>query len=309
MRGKGVVNSTRADRRLPPSRWYPAGVAGIATRRVVLPDGCALRVCEAGPADGPPLLLLHGWGATVYLWNRNILDLAAAGIRVIVPDLPGHGLSDAPDGAGEYTLERFVFRVRALLDALGVARATVAGQSMAGKVALALARDHPARVASVMLFGAIGFGPPPPWRAWAPFFPLPASSIASRLVPRWSVAFVQQRVRGRLQRATREDIDMVWAPSQFPAIVRAQMRMAIEFDWALWTEDELRRITTPVHVVFGTRDRTVDPRRAEPLASALPDGRFTWIPDGGHVVMEEAPERITAMLRDAVTGPRLDSAR
>jgi pimeloyl-ACP methyl ester carboxylesterase len=302
MRGTGGVNSTRAEPRLPPARWYPAGVAGIVTRFVTLPDGTRLRLCEAGPADGPPLLLLHGWGATVYLWNRNILDLAASGIRVIVPDLPGHGLSDAPDGAGEYTLDRFVARVIALLDHLGVPRATVAGQSMAGKVALAIARDHPARVSSVMLFGAVGFGYPPPWRAWAPHFPIPASGIASRLVPRWSVALVQRRVRGRLQRATREDIDMVWAPSQFPAIVRAQMRMAIEFDWDRWTAEELRRITTPVHVVFGSRDRTVRPIGAEPLAAALPSGRFTWIPEGGHVVMEEDPERITTMLRDAVRG-------
>lgn len=273
-----------------------------------LRDGLTLRLCEAGPADGTPLLLLHGWGATARLWHRNILPLAAAGARVIAPDLPGHGLSDAPAGAGEYTLERFVERTRALLDELRIEGAAVAAQSMAGKVALRLALETPDRIRTLVLLGAVGFGPVPRWRALAPLVPALPDPVATSVVPRWVVAMVQRRVRGRLAAATARDVDEVWAPSQFPAIVRAQLRMAVEFDWREWREPELARVRVPVHVVFGTRDRTVRPRRALRLARSLPRHRFTWVPEGGHVVMEEAPDVVNAILRDALGEARLDSA-
>jgi pimeloyl-ACP methyl ester carboxylesterase len=284
-------------------------VEGITARRLALPDGIALRVCEAGPVGGSPLLLLHGWGATSRLWRHNILPLAARGVRVIVPDLPGHGLSDAPDGAGEYTLGRFVARVVALLDLLGIARAPIAAQSMACKVAVRLALDHPTRVSSLTLFGAVGFGRVPPWRSLAPFTPLPPRWLAPHLVPRWAVAAVQRRVHGRIVRPSRADVDAVWAPSQFPDLVRAQLRMAVEFDWSEWRLDELARVRMPVHVVFGTRDRTVRARRLEERVAALGAGRLTRITDGGHVVMEEAPDAVNTILHDAVVAARLDSAR
>lgn len=297
-----------AGRRLSPSRWFPAGTAGIAARRVTLPDGLALRVCEAGPADGPPLLLLHGWGATAHLWRMNILPLAAAGCRVIVPDLPGHGLSDAPDGRGQYTLGRFVERVAALMDAVGAPRAPIAAQSLAGKVAVRLALDQPERIPALALFGPVGFGPVPPWRALAAILPPLPPTIAGRIVPRWVVKLVQRRVRGRLVAATPEEIDQVWAPSQFPAVVRALHRMTREFDWRLWRPGDLTGLRPRVQVVFGTRDRTVRPDRAEALARALPRGGFTWVRDGGHVVMEEAPDAVNAILRDIAREGRLDSA-
>jgi pimeloyl-ACP methyl ester carboxylesterase len=275
---------------------------------VTLPDGVALRVCEAGPRDGPPALLLHGWGATAHLWRMNILPLAVAGHRVIVPDLPGHGLSDAPEGRDEYTLGRFVARMVALMDVLGVERAAIAAQSLAGKVAVRLALDHPERVASLALFGPVGFGVVPPWRALAAILPPLPMAIAPRVVPRWVVSLVQRRVRGRLVAATSAELDQIWAPSQFPAIVRAQHRMTREFDWRLWDEGDLAQVRAPVHVVFGTLDRTVRPDRAEPLTRALPRGRFTWVRDGGHVVMEESPDEVNTILRDISRGRGLDSA-
>ena len=72
--------------------------------------------------------------------------------------------------------------------------------------------------------------------------------------------------------------------------------MLQEFQWGLWDEATLRRLKTPTHVIFGTRDRTVRPRNAAALAQVLPNGRLSWILDGGHVVMEEAPSQINAML-------------
>jgi len=283
-------------RRLPPEEWFPAGVAGITVRRVKTSDGLTLRVLEAGPLDGPPVLLLHGWAVTAYLWRHNILPLAAVGHRVIAPDLHGHGLSDAPSEPGRYRIKSFSATALGLMDALGIARASVVAQSMAGKIAVQMALDAPERVSRLVLFGAVGFGLIPPWQALSPVVPKLPGEMPTMLVPRQLVAFVQRRVYGKLGWFTERDVDEYWAPTQFPHVVRAQLQMLREFPWELWTESELRNLTTPTHVIFGTRDRTVRPHHAVRLAAALPNGRLTWIVDGGHVVMEEVADRVNAML-------------
>ena len=130
------------------------------------------------------MLLVHGWAVSAYLWRHNIRPLAAAGYRVIAPDLPGHGLSDAPSAAGSYTVEAFARYVLETLDACGVERAAVAGQSMGGKVVVRAALDAPARVSQLLLYGAVGFGLIPPWQALSPLIPtLPGEWIA-KLIPR-----------------------------------------------------------------------------------------------------------------------------
>lgn len=283
-------------RRLPPEQWFPAGISDITVRRVTLASGLTLRVLEAGPSDGPVVLLVHGWAVSAYLWRRNILPLAAAGFRVYAPDLPGHGLSDAPDAAGAYTLPRHAGYLGELLDALGVERAGIAAQSMGGKIAVQFALEAPTRVRALTLFGPVGFGLIPPWHMLSPAIPMPPGKRWAPLVPRALVAFVQHRVYGKLSWFNERDIDEYWAPTQFPAVVRAQLRMLKEFPWGLWDEATLSVLPVPTHVVFGSRDRTVRPKHAERLARSLPDGRFSWIEDGGHVVMEEAPERINALL-------------
>jgi len=284
--------------RLPPAEWWPAGVAGITARRLTLADGSAVRIVEAGPANGTPVLLVHGWGVTAYLWRQNVLPLAAAGHRVIAMDLPGCGLSDVPKGQGAFTLARLSDGIGAVLDALGIQRAALVGQSMGGKVVAQFAMDHPERVRKLVLFGPVGFGLIPPWQALAPVLPALPADLYSWIVPRAVVAFVQHRVYGKLGWFTERDVDEYWAPTQFPEVVKGQFQALREFSWSLWDKGSLAALKTPTHVIFGTRDRTVRPRHAEELAAMLPNGRLTWIKDGGHVVMEEVADRVNAMLLD-----------
>ncbi len=298
-------------RRLPAAEWFPAGVEGIHVRRLALPSGFELRVLEAGDAAAPPLLLLHGWAVSSYLWRHNILPLAAAGYRVICVDVPGHGLSSAPAGRDSYTLPNLARMVGELLDTLGVGRVAILAQSMAGKFAVRFALDAPQRVSRLLLFGPVGFGVIPPWHMLSPVLPTLPGSLPSLFISRRVVEFVQHRVQGKLGWFTERDVDEYWAPTQFPDVVRAQVRMLKEFDWTPWDTGTLRRLGPPTLVVFGTRDRTVRPVHAERLAAALPHGRLEWIPDGGHVVMEEAPDRVNAMIIDALRegGDARDPAR
>jgi pimeloyl-ACP methyl ester carboxylesterase len=261
---------------------------------VALPNGLGLRVLESGPPGGTPLLLLHGWAISAYLWRHNISALAAAGYRVHAPDLPGHGLSDAPLAKGSYTLETLADDVAALLDVLELERAAVVAQSMGGRIALEVARRH--RVTRLALFGPVGLGEVSPAREFAPFLPKLPGALATMLVPRELVELVQRRVYGKIGWFTERDIDEYWAPTQFPAVVQAAMQMLREFDWAPLTPETLAQIPSPTMVVFGTLDGTVKPVNAEHLVKALPNGRLEWIEGGGHVVMEEVPDAVNALL-------------
>src|SRR5690606_33006801 len=108
--------------------------------------GVRTRVVEAG--DGPPLVLLHGTGGHVEAYARNVAPLARR-FRVIVPDMVGHGYTAAPPRP--YTLDTYAEHLDALLDALGVERATLSGESLGGWVAAWYARLRPARVDRLVL--------------------------------------------------------------------------------------------------------------------------------------------------------------
>ena len=268
----------------------------------MLGDGVALRVLDAGPPEGPPVLLLHGWAISAYLWRQNISALAAAGFRVFAPDLPGHGLSDAPQARGSYTLDAMTARTSLLLDALGLEQAAVVAQSMGGRIAVELARRSTDRVTRLVLFGPVGFGDISPAQAYVPFVPPLPGALLANLIPRRLVDVIQRRVYGKLGWFTERDVDEYWAPTQFSPVVAAQVQMLREFDWAPLEEHALAMLDTPTLVVFGTRDRTVRPVHAARLVAAMPAARLRWIEDGGHTVMEEVPHDVNAMIISFLKG-------
>jgi haloalkane dehalogenase len=117
-------------------------------------DGGRLRVAwvEDGPADGDPVLMLHGEPSWSYLYRRMIPILAAAGYRVICPDLVGFGRSDKPTQISDHTYARHVEWMRALaFDVLDLDRVTLVGQDWGGLIGLRLAAEHPDRFARIVV--------------------------------------------------------------------------------------------------------------------------------------------------------------
>ncbi|PSQ02740.1 alpha/beta hydrolase [Halobacteriales archaeon QS_5_70_17] len=105
-----------------------------------------LHVRRAGPADGPPVVLLHGFPEFWYGWRGQIGPLADAGYRVLVPDQRGHNRSDRPADRRAYGIDRLVGDVAGLLDATGHAAARVVGHDWGAMVAWLLAAEAPDRV-------------------------------------------------------------------------------------------------------------------------------------------------------------------
>ncbi len=119
----------------------------LESRRIDVGE-VSLHVVLAGPDDGPPVVLLHGFPEFWYAWRGPMAVLARAGFRVIVPDQRGYNRSDKPSDPEAYRLDRRVGDIVGLLDALGLGTAHVAAQDVGGGVGWRLVLEHPERVRS-----------------------------------------------------------------------------------------------------------------------------------------------------------------
>jgi pimeloyl-ACP methyl ester carboxylesterase len=277
----------------------PEAVAPAGGQFVTI-GGFRLYYREAGPKDAPVLVLLHGFGANTTSWDAVIPRLRDD-YRLIVPDLIGFGYS-ARSTARVFTMRRWAAHVAGLLDHLGVATATLVGNSMGGGVALQFAWDYPERAERLVLVDAVagydgrGGSPAPLLGEVLRRTPLGPMLLAwgfedearfrkalefmyhdpSRLQPETLAGYLApRRVRGSVDgilamAATPPDTDL---PNAVPSI---------------WT---------PTLILWGRDDRLVPPRFAEMLARDLPNHRLVWIDECGHLPQEEQPEAFVAALR------------
>lgn len=277
---------------------FPAGQAGIRTRRVALSHGVTLRIAEAGDPSAPPVVLLHGWGASLYMWRAWFAPLARAGYRAIAMDLPGHGLSDRPFDAGAYTLARQVDVVRALYELEGLRGARTVAQSMGGTIALELALEPESPVGPLALVNPAAFGHAYLQPLARMASPRVIESLFGLAVRRWSIGYAQQLAYADPARVTARDVDEYWAPTQDPGYARAMRRLLHEFRWRREPVDRmaarLAALASPPLVVLSGRDRLL--RDARPYVAALVRAgaplELLQIPRGGHAVNEEEPDLV-----------------
>ena len=293
--------------RLDPAEMFPAGRTDITVRYVLVGD-VNLRIAESGDMSASPILLLHGWGASIYMWRDWFAPLAKAGRYVVAADLPGHGLSDKPASSDCYTLEAMTARVRELIAQCGWTSVTVVGQSMGGTIAFALAEDGTANVRTLVLVNPAAFGIVRNWRVFQPLSRRVLDSILPSLVSRTLVARTHRLVYGDPSRITRRDEDETWAPSQFPAYARAMRMLARKFPWARDSAESMsvriRRLGIPLLLVLGSRDRLVRGalQYATQLKALQAQFELRVIDGGGHAVNEECPDLVLARVGEFLNG-------
>jgi len=273
---------------------YPAGVPGISVRYVTLDDGVTVRVVESGPQKSDAVLLVHGWGGSVYSFAENIPALARAGHRTIAIDLPGHGLSDKPTDESKYTTRALADVVRGVATALGVRRFTYVGHSMGGALGLALATEGEKRLERLVLVSAASLGSAPIIGPAKLLSPRLVNSIMPRLLTRGLIALVLRVAYGTGERPTEHDIDEYWAPTQFDEYAWACRAILHRFTFRRTPATKLRSLRLPVLVIVGGRDRLV--RGSLSRAKLIPTARVVPIREGGHLVMQECAVKTNAEL-------------
>jgi pimeloyl-ACP methyl ester carboxylesterase len=117
--------------------------------RFVDANGVRLRILEAGPADGPLVILAHGFPELAFSWRHQIPALAAAGYHVVAPDQRGYGGSTRPDDIGSYDITALTGDLVGLIDELGATRAALVGHDWGAVVAWSTPLLHPDRVVAV----------------------------------------------------------------------------------------------------------------------------------------------------------------
>jgi pimeloyl-ACP methyl ester carboxylesterase len=256
----------------------------------------ALSVLEAG--TGPAVVALHGLGATKASFLPTVAALAPA-FRVIAIDLPGFGDSDKPVGAA-YDARYFAQSVVELLDALGLDRAHVVGNSLGGRVALELGLSFPERVQRLALLA-----PSMAWRRkrpWAPMLrlvrpelgvlphaPRPVvERIVDRLIPEarngWAAAGVDEFLRSFLTPRGR---------AAFYAAARQIYLEEPEGEDGFWPR--LRTLSVDSLFVWGRNDQIVPLAFARHVTDALPHARHLEL-DCGHVPQLERPRETHAAI-------------
>lgn len=271
-------------------------------------NGFAAHVSLAGPPGAPAVLLIHSLGASLEIWEAQAHALSR-GFFVIRYDLRGHGLSEhAPaSSGGALTIEDYAGDAIALLDSLGVRDAHVAGISIGGLIAQAIAAAIPRRVRSLVLCGTgLGFPPPEPWIARAASVRKDGlRPIVDGTMDRWIGKDYQATPAGRGLRALflRTDVEAYAAAAEALATADLSTRTP--------RLAEAAGAPIPALVLVGELDPSSPPARAEALAAALPGAKLVVIPGAYHVPLGEHAAEVNAALlehltpREAAVGERV----
>lgn len=265
--------------------------------------GFAMHVMEHG--EGLPVVMLHGNPSWGFLWRKVALALEGAGLRAVMPDLVGLGLSDKPRDASVHTIDFHAAQVGALLDALGIERCVLAVQDWGGAIGGCVAAARPERVKGLVVLNTV-LGPPRPGFRPTPFHRFAALPLLPQLafrvggfMPRGMALAQGDRgsIRGEVARAyrwpLRRFVDRVaplalarMAPGSFthPSIPALQRSEA----WA-------QSFRGPAELVWGERDPVLA-RALGRVQKLLPHARLTST-QAGHFLQEEVPEEISAAIR------------
>jgi pimeloyl-ACP methyl ester carboxylesterase len=288
----------------PGQSWHPCG------HYVAAGDLPALHVVSL-PLQGPPpalkqpqtdaeaIVFLHGYLQSSWTWRHNLAPLARH-FAVHALCLPGFGWSDKPRYLA-YRLDKQAERVLAALDALGVQRAHLVGNSLGGSLALQIALLAPARVGRLVLVNPASSGRYPMALAAAlqhewlePLMYAPGGKLALTLGLRHA-AYANLPVDRAL-------VQSFWHPLQTPGAKRAALQVARHFNQDLQQLDtRLAEIGAPALLLWGRGDRIIPLASVQRLARRLGDARLELYDCSGHCPMEEEPLRFNREVQAFLT--------
>ena len=287
---------------LSPGEMFPSADPAYRVSFPRLRSGLNVRVVERGDPDSPPLVLIHGWGCSVYVFRRNMPALADGGFRVIAVDLKGHGLSDKPVASDEYTIDSLVEHLLDILDALRLERPALAGHSLGGSLIYHFASRYPERARCLGLLSPVGLNGVPLMWLYRGLTPKLLTPILRQIRPRVIVRLALRRVYGRRAHFTPRDVEEFLAPSQFPEYALAMRELLHNYDWTAAKHRRLTPVDVPAIGLWGALDHMMPDDGMGIYAPLLPQIVLRVIPDAGHVIAEETPEEVNAALLALVRG-------
>lgn len=253
-------------------------------------NGIAQHLLTAGPKSGPAVLLIHGLGWDSTLWTGQIEALAAAGWRVLAPDLRGMGASEKPDQP--YDIDGYRHDMSALLDAMHVRQAAVVGFSLGGMIAIAMAAAEPQRVGAAV-------------------FACCNASVSAEASAGTEAMLERAAALGPL-RFAEEQAEAIWraewasanpqAVQDFiawrAAMDQAALTRAFRAAYGVDLRPALPGITVPTRVIVADEDTFLTVETGRTISEHLPRGDLVIIEESGHMAPIEQPSAFNAALFD-----------
>ncbi len=284
-------------------------VTPIATEihhQLIETNHVALHVAQAGPAEGPLVILLHGFPEFWYGWRHQIPALAGAGFRVWAPDQRGYNLSEKPAGLEAYALDQLALDVVGLIDAAGVDKAFVAGHDWGAMVAWWTAIKYPERLHKLAILNVphplvmmrnVRENPQQMLKSWyVGFFQIPW--LPETLL---TLGDAQFGIRVLLETSNRGS----FTDADIPHYVRAWKQpgaMTAMLNWyrslVLHPPPPLYqpRVRVPTLILWGVRDIALTEVMAKQSLDYCDDGRLELFPEATHWVQHDERDAVNARL-------------
>lgn len=303
-------------------RHETARINGVDLHYVTVPPDPEAVDNPTGAA--PLVVLLHGFPSFWYAWRHQLDSLAAAGYRVVAPDLRGYNRSSSPPGVGSYRPAELVADVRGLIEHRGASRATIVGHDWGGLIAWETAIREPEVVAQLAVLNA-----PHPAVYRRALVHSPAQLLRSWYVFAVQLPWLPERLLGADDYALLETTlsetatDGTFTPAEIDRYREAMARTdslsgPLNYYRAIGREtigDGVRSllpgmetrdptVTVPTLVLWGEQDPVLGTELLDGLHQWVPERRVRRFPDAGHWVHLDAPDRVTDELRATLeTGP------
>ncbi len=269
-----------------------------------LVNGVKLHVVEAGPADGPLVILLHGFPDFWWGWRHQIEFLAAQGFHVIAPDGRGYNLSDKPSGVRTYRLDTLAADVVALADFYTTGTFRLVGHDWGGVVAWHVGALYPHRIERLAILNA----PHPDAfmrfvrrhlkqllkSYYAMFFQLPL--LPEIVLRAWDFAWMRRALTGSSRPGTfsAEDLKRYVEAWSQPGALTAMLGYYRALGRRRW--GPLARVRPPTLVLWGVRDAFLEPGAAKASLKLCDAAQSHFFENAGHWVQLEESEAVNAAL-------------
>lgn len=269
-------------------------------------NGIRLHVVIAGPEDGTPVILLHGFPEFWYAWRNQIDALADAGFRLYMPDQRGYNLSDKPRAITDYSLDVLADDIIGLLDHIGVEKGFVVGHDWGGGAAWWLANRTPERIAKLTVLNiphhaafsrALRNDEEQRRRSrYMAYFQLP-------IIPEISVRAFNWRLLagwafGGSDAFTAEDLKQYKQAWAQPGAITGMLNWYRAVRKAPPKRLDSPRITVPTTLIWGKRDHVMKPELAEKSIELCDEGHLYYIDDATHWVQHEAADEVNQVMID-----------
>jgi pimeloyl-ACP methyl ester carboxylesterase len=275
-------------------------------------NGVNLHVVQAGPEDGPLVILLHGFPEFWYGWRKQIDFLAEQGYRVYAPDQRGYNISEKPNGIAAYNLNEMSADVIGLIDAAGRDKAMIVGHDWGAAVAWWTACKYPQRLNKLVILNV----------PHQNVFRKTLMTNSEQMLRSWYIGFFQlpfipETLMGALSESLARGMQSSSKPGAFTDAVMVEYQKAWAQPGAVQSMINYYRaavqqmphpqpnpqVKVPTLILWGKNDFALNAEMAQASVELCDNGKLIYFDNATHWIQHEEPDRVNQLLLEFFKSP------